>query len=286
MIVVGTECSDGSMVFQFGEVTSVEIEKSNVAVGGMATGSTQNSNVVRVLDGVHETKVIVKETEGEARGESETDVAGNLNNTDLVVCVPDNGASESKITVVIDRMNSEAEPNDLLKDIEVPIFEEVPIESVGSSISEASNVSHINEADRSSFGFIIDMEKDVNALENSTEDDKQEISGLVNPSQLNKEIHVENSGSVSEEALEDRSEVETIASSTASKHISVLKIDISLTCEESDERNSNVEGNVIETSSNVIGTIPIPILDEGTSRDTMEESIGMVGNESLIKVAF
>ncbi|KAG5548532.1 hypothetical protein RHGRI_014025 [Rhododendron griersonianum] len=46
------------------------------------------------------------------------------------------------------------------------------------------------------------------------------------------------------------------------------------------------EDNVIETRGNVIGTILIPILDEGTSHDMMEESIGMVGNESFIKVGF
>ncbi|KAI8554894.1 hypothetical protein RHMOL_Rhmol05G0132300 [Rhododendron molle] len=44
------------------------------------------------------------------------------------------------------------------------------------------------------------------------------------------------------------------------------------------------EDNVIETRGNVIGTIPIPILNEVTRRDTMEESIGMVGNESFIKL--
>ncbi|KAE9448324.1 hypothetical protein C3L33_19777, partial [Rhododendron williamsianum] len=44
------------------------------------------------------------------------------------------------------------------------------------------------------------------------------------------------------------------------------------------------EDNVIETRGNVIGTILIPILDEGTCHDMMEESIGMVGNESFIKL--
>ncbi|KAF7143288.1 hypothetical protein RHSIM_Rhsim05G0108800 [Rhododendron simsii] len=304
-MVVGKECSDGSTVFRFGEVTGVEIEESNFAVGGLVTASTQNSHVVKVLDGVHERQVIVKEIEREARGESTTEMADSVNNTDLVVCAKDNGANESKSTVVIDRINSEAEPNGLLMDdIEVPIFEDVPIESNGSSISEAAHVSHINETDRSSFGFIIDMEKGLHTVENSIEDDKHEISSPVNPSQLDKEIHVENCGSVSEEVLEVRSEVETMASSTASKHNSVLEIDISLACEESDERNSNVEGNClteiavtgcesdevigegnwIETRGNVIGTKPIPILDEGTSRDTMEESIGMVRNESFIKL--
>ncbi|KAG5548526.1 hypothetical protein RHGRI_014021 [Rhododendron griersonianum] len=286
-LISTTECSDGSTVFRFGEVTGVEIEESNFAVGGLSTGSTQNSNVVKVLDGVHERQVIVKAIEREARGESATEMADNVNST-----------------VVIDRINSEADPNDLLMDdIEVPILEE---ESNSSSISEAAHFSHINETDRSSFGFIIDMEKGLHTVENSIEDDKQEISSPVNPSQLDKEIHVENGGSVSEEVLEVRSEVEieTMASSTASKHNSAFEIDISLACEESDERNSYVEGNclteiavmgcendevigegyVIETRGNVIGTIPIPILDEGTSGDTMEESIGMVGNESFIKL--
>ncbi|XP_058213468.1 probable protein phosphatase 2C 71 [Rhododendron vialii] len=299
-----TECSDGSTVFRFGDVTGVEIEESNFAVGGLVTGSIKNSNVVKVLDGVHERQVIVKEIEREARGESTTEMADNVNNTDLVLRATDNGASESKSTVVIDRINSEAEPNDLLMDdTEVPIFEEVPIESNSSSISEAAHGSHINETDRSS---IIDMEKGLHTVENSIEDGKQEISSPVNPSQLDKEIHVENGGSVSEEVLEVRSEVEieTMASSTASKHNSVLEIDISLACEESDKTNSNVEGNcltkiavmgcerdevigegnVIETRGNVIGTKPIPILDEGTSRDRMEESIGMVRNESFIKL--
>ncbi|KAI8554892.1 hypothetical protein RHMOL_Rhmol05G0132100 [Rhododendron molle] len=204
-MVVGTECSDGSTLFRFGEVTGVEIEESNFAVGELATGSAQNSNVVKVLDGVHERQVIVKEIEREARGlrgESATEMADNVNTT-----------------VVIDRINSEAEPNDLLMDdIEVPIYEEVSIESNSSSISEAARVSHINESDRSSFGFIIDMEKGLHTVD-SIEDDKQEISSPVNPSQLDKEIYVENGGSVSEEVLEVRSEVEIeiMESSTANR---------------------------------------------------------------------
>ncbi|KAF7129342.1 hypothetical protein RHSIM_Rhsim10G0056600 [Rhododendron simsii] len=161
-MVVGTECSDGSTVFRFGEVTGVEIEESSFAVGGLVTRSTQNSNVVKVLDGVHERQVIVKEIEREARGESTTEMANNVNNTDLVACASatDNGANESKSTEVIDRINSEAEPNDLLMDdIEVPIFEEVPIESndyYNELNDRATNVAleggtTVNDAQKSDF---------------------------------------------------------------------------------------------------------------------------------------
>ncbi|KAF7130160.1 hypothetical protein RHSIM_Rhsim10G0056800 [Rhododendron simsii] len=132
-LISTAECSAGSTVFRFEEMTGVEIEESNFAVGGLVTRSTQNSYVVKVFDGVHERQVIVKAIKREARGESTTEMADNVNKTDLVVCATDNGANESKSTVVIDRINSEAEPNDLLMDdIEVPIFEEVPIESTVS----------------------------------------------------------------------------------------------------------------------------------------------------------
>lgn len=312
-LVSTTECSDGSMLFRFGEVTEDEVEESTFVLGGLATGSTQNSNVVRVLDGEHERQVIVKEIEREARRESATELADNVKNIDSIVCANDNGANESKSTVVIDMISCEAEPNDLLLDdiqeIEVPVFEEVPIESIGSSISEAAHVSHINEPGSSSFGFVNDMGKGVRMLENSREDNKQEMSGPVNPSLPGKEIHIEDG--ISEEVLQVRSEVETMGSSTVSEHSSVLEVGNSLASEESGKKNASFEvnclpkiaenhtteavmgskcdegndrGNVIETKGNVIGTLSSPVLDEGTSHYTKEEPSDTVGNESSIKV--
>lgn len=311
-MVAVTECSDGSILFRFGEVTEDEVEESTFVLGGLATGSTQNSNVVRVLDGEHERQVIVKEIEREARRESATELADNVKNIDSTVCATDNGANESKSTVVIDMISCEAEPNDLLLDdiqeIEVPVFEEVPIESIGSSISEAAHVSHINEPGSSSFGFGNDMGKGVRMLENSTEDNKQEMSGPVNPSLPGKEIHIEDG--ISEEV---RSEVEAMGSSTVSEHSSVLEVGNSLASEESgkfevnclskiaenhtaeavmaskcDEviDEGNDRGNVIETNGNAIGTLSSPVLDEVTSHYTKEELSDTVGNESSIKVGF
>ncbi|KAF5951907.1 hypothetical protein HYC85_009851 [Camellia sinensis] len=137
-----------------------------------------------------------------------------------------------------------------------------------------------------------------------------DISGRVSVFQLNKTSNTENSGSVSEEVFEERSEGETIPSSTTFEHNSVFEVPNSFASEKSSEKNGGIEvdhltinavNHTVEAGigyecdrdiggSNVIEIMPVshsreaePILDEETNHDMLEEFVDTNRTESLTK---
>ncbi|PSS26216.1 Protein like [Actinidia chinensis var. chinensis] len=294
-LISTTECSDGSLVFRFGDTSevarNVEIEEPNFVLRGLVSESTKNSYVVKVLDGEHERQVIVKEIDREVKGEGSTEVVDTVKNIDVGVSNKDKGVNKSKSTVVIDMIDSDEEPNDMVledtNEIEVPVFEEVPIEVCDYFDSETVHVSDVNESDSSSRGFIHDEEKSANNVEGSVEKDRQEISGPVSALQVNEKINVESSGVVSQEVLEERSGVETVPSSTTFEHSSVREVDSTFASENNSKRNGTAEVDHLpknaETHRVEAGTGNDPIPKDITSHDNLEDIVDKDGNESTMK---
>ncbi|GFY90146.1 protein phosphatase 2C family protein [Actinidia rufa] len=294
-LISTTECSDGSLVFRFGDASevarNVEIEEPNFVLRGLVSESTKNSYVVKVLDGEHERQVIVKEIDREVKGEGSTEVVDTVKNINVGVSNKDKGVNKSKSTVVIDMIDSEEEPNDMVledtNEIEVPVFEEVPIEVCDYFDSETVHVSNVNESAFYSRGFVLDEEKSANNVEGSIENDRQEISGPVSALQVNEQINVESSGVVSQEVLEERSGVETVPSSTTFEHSSIREVDSTFASENNSKRNGTTEVDHLpknaETHGVEAGTGNDPIPKDITSHDKLEDIVGKDGNESTMK---
>ncbi|KAL7235936.1 hypothetical protein ACSBR1_019254 [Camellia fascicularis] len=314
---------------------------------------SENSNVVRVLDGEHERHVIVEEIEREVRGYSSNEIA-DVMDIDIVAGCEHSDVDDSDGSVVVDASDCGVELNERLledrQEIQLPVSEVVRVETNDSCNSEAIDVvsdikesdsscsmfaidlektlhtvetndssaseaidvvSDIKDSDSSRSRFVIDSEKSVHTVEGSLENDRHnDISGRVSVFQLNKTSKTENSGSVSEEVLEERSEGETIPSSTTFEHNSVFEVPNSFASEKSSEKNGGIEvdhltinavNHTVEAGigyecdrdiggSNVIEIMPVsnsreaePILDEETNHDMLEEFVDTNRTESLIK---
>ncbi|CAL5379583.1 unnamed protein product [Camellia sinensis] len=353
-----TECSDGSFLFRFGDASelarNVVMEEPSVGSGPLVGDEdSENSNVVRVLDGEHERHIIVKEIEREVRGYSSNEIA-DVMDIDIVAGCEHSEVDDSDGSVVVDVSDCGVELNERLledrQELQLPVSEVVRVEAndscnskaidVVSDIKESDSsssifaidlektlhtvetndsstceaidvVSDIKDSDSSSSRFVIDSEKSMHTVEGSMENDRHnDISGRVSVFQLNKTSNTENSGSVSEEVFEERSEGETIPSSTTFEHNSVFEVPNSFASEKSSEKNGGIEvdhltinavNHTVEAGigyecdrdiggSNVIEIMPVsnsreaePILDGETNHDMLEEFVDTTRTESLTK---
>ncbi|GMP39064.1 hypothetical protein CsSME_00010050 [Camellia sinensis var. sinensis] len=353
-----TECSDGSFLFRFGDASelarNVVMEEPSVGSGPLVgEEDSENSNVVRVLDGEHERHIIVKEIEREVRGYSSNEIA-DVMDIDIVAGCEHSEVDDSDGSVVVDVSDCGVELNERLledrQELQLPVSEVVRVETndscnskaidVVSDIKESDSsgsifaidlektlhtvetndsstceaidvVSDIKDSDSSSSRFVIDSEKSMHTVEGSMENDRHnDISGRVSVFQLNKTSNTENSGSVSEEVFEERSEGETIPSSTTFEHNSVFEVPNSFASEKSSEKNGGIEvdhltinavNHTVEAGigyecdrdiggSNVIEIMPVsnsreaePILDGETNHDMLEEFVDTTRTESLTK---
>ncbi|XP_028121778.1 probable protein phosphatase 2C 71 isoform X2 [Camellia sinensis] len=227
-----------------------------------------------------------------------------------VVRAETNDSCNSKaIDVVSDIKESDSSSSIFAIDLEKTLH---TVETNDSSTCEAIDVvSDIKDSDSSSSRFVIDSEKSMHTVEGSMENDRHnDISGRVSVFQLNETSNTENSGSVSEEVFEERSEGETIPSSTTFEHNSVFEVPNSFASEKSSDKNGGIEvdhltinavNHTVEAGigyecdrdiggSNVIEIMPVsnsreaePILDGETNHDMLEEFVDTTRTESLTK---
>ncbi|XP_052205396.1 probable protein phosphatase 2C BIPP2C1 isoform X2 [Diospyros lotus] len=308
-IVSASEYSDGSIVFHFGEKSKVEgnaeIEETNIELGRFASESTENSHGVKVLVGEQRGQVMVKEIGREVRRGRESETAGIAMTTENTVV--------NEIPMIIDKIDTGEEPAEMgledSQEIELEIYQEIPIEMCVSSCSEAEHVSDIKDGDSSECGFFPDIEKGSHPVEGSIENDVQEISGPARAPQLDRNSNVEETVA-SAEALQERIKDDAIPSSTTLQGTSVFEVTSSSRSEEisrsdgaefnhvpKDAEINAMEAEIRYKSDGIIGegdatgAMPMSnsvesgqILDEKTNHDTLEEHTGKNENENLTKV--
>lgn len=248
-MVVLAECSDGSVVFHFGDASEIaKISDLEVPVSeqGVLDGEfREKCKDVKVLDGDHETEVTVRTTEREVRSESSVAVADSVNGTD--VCGEDVSVVEG------DSNNSELELSESLS--EVSQEEKLPLVSV----------LDIETNDPSGSG--LGLESAVQMEENSIHKDKDESSSQMGASVLNNgdnyvEVLEENNGTTLESGPTKLESVIETQQESVQENVDTR---MHLTVEDS------VESDVIEVMPLSHSLDDELILDEETSHDDLLE---------------
>ncbi|XAR49441.1 hypothetical protein NMG60_11032654 [Bertholletia excelsa] len=206
------------------------MEELKTDAGDLASKTTENSNIVKVLDGGHERQVIVREIE--VRRVSLTDADNNVKNKDGGARMKDSDVNEGESTIVVNMIDTGVYSSDILledtqkmqpplvdsgvqssdtlledtKDMELPFSKEIPVEVIDSSSTKDAFVPE----SVSSPQLILDPENNVHALESSIESDRQDITVPVNVMELDKKGYMANFGGVVEEVHEERREDQTM----------------------------------------------------------------------------
>ena len=251
-MVVLAECSDGSVVFHFGDASEIakisDLEVPESEQGVLDSEFREKCKDLKVFDGDHETEVTVRTTEREVRSENAVAVADSVNGTD--VCGEDVSVVEG------DNDDSELELSESL--LEVSQEEKSPLVSVSAI--------ETNDPCGSGLG----LESAVQMEENSIHKDKDESSSQMGVSMLDNgddyvEVLEENNGATLESGP---TKLESIIEAQQESEQENVDTGMHLTVEDS------VESDVIEVMPLSHSLEAEPILDEETSHDDpLEESV-------------
>ncbi|KAK3010755.1 hypothetical protein RJ639_011308 [Escallonia herrerae] len=275
-MVVLAEHSDGSVLFRFGDASEIavnsELEEPNFKQRDLDREDKEEIDPVKVLEGDHESEVIVKETGEEVTSGSSTEVADSANKVDIcgedirvvereIDLVGTDGASGLELSQIELEASQEGElPVSVLNiDRNNPSGSVLDSGSAGISTEKAevefANPGNVAVLDSS---FSLEKGDESNVLEEDSGDDTMLESA---PLQLNSVIQVPESAAC-EEISQENVNVDLYMDG---KDQSVEAERHHITVQESGERDS-------------IDEMPLPhsleaelVLDEEASHDEVEE---------------
>ncbi|CAK9181656.1 unnamed protein product [Ilex paraguariensis] len=250
-IVSITECSDGSFVFRFGDASEIarngELEEPNLGNEGLVREDKKELHNANVLDGDHESGVIVKKIEGKVR----SDLSDSVD--PVADCGVGNSAVERENDVNGGISGSQVESNErFFKDSQEVEFAS-DSKMVGSSLS------------------LIDVKNSVCSEEGLIEKDKDESSNSVTV-RLETSFVAEN-GAASVEVLEEDSEKEATLGLNSVELDSVVEVPICNADQGMSEENvySPVMQLLLEAQDKSVESGMHGVIDEdGDENDMME----------------